>query len=254
MINEIQNLLNAYSDWLRRKTTIRQHDEWVEITTPYLDRHNDYLQIFAKRDNGTFLLSDDGYIISDLELSGCKLESAKRQALLKTTLQGFGIELRDGRLEVRANSEDFALRKHNLLQAMLAVNDLFYLSSPNVSSLFIEDVLTWLEEHDIRFIPKVKFSGKSHLDHLFDVVIPKSRQNPERILQIVNRPSKEAAESIAFKWIDTKEVRDSTSRAYAILNDVDQNISSSVPTALQQYDIRPVLWSKRDEAVNELAA
>jgi len=47
MINEIQGLVNEYARWLREKTQVRQVDEWVEITTPYLDRHNDYLQIYT---------------------------------------------------------------------------------------------------------------------------------------------------------------------------------------------------------------
>lgn len=78
----------------------RQLDDWVEITTPYLDRHNDYLQIYARRQNGSYILTDDGYILSKLELSGCKLESPKRLALLQMTLNEFGVKLIDGALEV----------------------------------------------------------------------------------------------------------------------------------------------------------
>lgn len=42
MINEVQSLLDQYWAWLRDKTTLRQINDWVEITTPYLDRHNDH--------------------------------------------------------------------------------------------------------------------------------------------------------------------------------------------------------------------
>jgi hypothetical protein len=63
MIDEIQNLIGEYVRWLKDKTTLRQINEWIEITTPYLDRHNDYLQIYAQRKNHGFLLTDDGYII-----------------------------------------------------------------------------------------------------------------------------------------------------------------------------------------------
>ena len=67
MMNEIQDLLDAYHAWLKDRTALRRIEEWVEITTPYLDRHNDYLQIYAKRANGGLLLTDDGYTIEDLE-------------------------------------------------------------------------------------------------------------------------------------------------------------------------------------------
>jgi len=75
MITEIQRLLDDYLAWLRDKTALRQVDEWVEITTPYLDRHNDYVQIYAKKADTGFVLTDDGYTIDDLDQSGCKLQS-----------------------------------------------------------------------------------------------------------------------------------------------------------------------------------
>ncbi len=53
---EIEKLLNDYRTWLRDKTTLREvNGEWVEITTPYVDRHNDALQIYARAENGATL-------------------------------------------------------------------------------------------------------------------------------------------------------------------------------------------------------
>jgi len=255
MIEEIRRLLDEYLDWLRDKTTLRQvSDHWVEITTPYLDRHNDCMQIYAKRQNGVFLLTDDGYIIQDLKQSGCNLDSQKRQALLKMTLNGFGVRLHNEALEIHASEDNFALRKHNLLQAMLSVNDLFYLAIPMVASLFYEDVVAWLDFHTIRYTPSVKFAGKSGFDHLFDFVIPKSQTQPERIVQTINRPSRETAEAMAWSWLDTKEVRPSDSRSYALLNDSERPVSASILDALRNYEVRPVLWGQREEVKQELAA
>lgn len=255
MIDQVQELLDQYWAWLKDKTKLREVDgEWVEITTPHLDRHNDYLQIYARRQNGTLVLTDDGYIIGDLNRSGCRLDSPKRQALLNMTLGGFGVQLMESRLEVHASAENFALRKHNLLQAMLAVNDLFFLAIPMVASLFYEDVVAWLDTSDIRYTPNVKFTGKSGYDHLFDFVIPKSRKQPERILHAITRPSKDTAEAAAFKWIDTRHVRSSDSRAYAFLNDQEQGVPQGVLDALSNYEIRPVVWSGRELVKEELVA
>lgn len=254
MIDEIQKLLDQYLAWLRDKTALRQVKDWIEITTPYLDRHNDYLQIYVKREDSEFILTDDGYIIEDLKRSGCELESKKRKDLLTLTLNGFGIKLEGDSLIVHASPDNFALRKHNLVQAMLAVNDLFYLAVPMVASLFLEDVTSWLDLCEIRYTPKVKFTGKSGYDHLFDFVIPASKKQPERILQTINRPSRETAQAVAFSWIDTKQVRPANSRAYAFLNDSDHVPSASVLDALKNYEVNPVLWSKREEVRGELAA
>jgi hypothetical protein len=254
MIQDVQKLLDAYLAWLKDKTQLRQVADWVEITTPYLDRNNDYLQIYARKENGSYVLTDDGQTIGDLEQTGCKLNSPKRQDLLKMTLNGFGVQLQDQRLEVHASPDNFALRKHNLVQAMLAVNDMFYLSVPMVASLFYEDVVAWLDLHDIRYTPKVKFTGKTGYDHLFDFVIPKSRRQPERIIQTINRPNRDTAQAVAFSWIDTKEVRPPDSKAYAFLNDLENPVSTTVLDALRNYDVMPVMWSKRDALREELAA
>lgn len=150
-VAEIERLLHDYHTWLRDKTTLRQvNGEWVEITTPYLDRHNDTLQIYVRAENGGYILTDDSYTIHDLEASGCNLRTEKRQDLLKMTLNGFGVRLQNDALEVHATIETFPLRKHSLIQAVLAVNDLFYLAKPIVESVFFEDVVTWLDANDIR--------------------------------------------------------------------------------------------------------
>jgi hypothetical protein len=254
MIDDVQALLDQYVAWLREKTTLRQIHDWVEITTPYLDRHNDHLQIYARRRNGGFVLTDDGYTLQDLEQSGCKLDSGRRQGLLKMTLNGFGVQLNDRALEVHTSPDNFGLRKHNLVQAMLAVNDLFYLASPMVASFFYEDVVAWLDLAEIRYTPKVKFTGRSGYDHLFDFVVPRSRIQPERLLRAISRPNRDTAQVMAFSWIDTREVRPVEARAYAILNDSEHPISESVLDAMRNYDVRPVLWSEREQVREELAA
>jgi hypothetical protein len=255
VIEEIRQLLDKYAQWVRDKSVLRElGDEYIEITTPYLDRHNDYTQIYVRRDNGAFILTDGGETIDDLRSSGCDLETKKRKDLLTATLNGFGIQRDGDALIVKANAQNFSLRKHNLVQAILAVNDLFFLAVPIVASLFLEDVTAWLELHEIRHTPNVKFTGKSGYDHTFDFVVPASRRAPERLLRAVSKPSRDIAEAMAFSWIDTKEVRPPTSRFYAILNDEERAPSSSIVDALRNYEIVPVLWSEREVVRETLVA
>lgn len=255
MIAEIRALVDDYYHWLSDRTTLRDLDGWVEVTTPYLDRHNDYLQIYVgPSSEGEFMLTDDGYTIADLEQSGCAVDTGKRKDLLDLTLNGFGVRMRDKALTTEASAADFRLRKHNLVQSMLAVNDLFYLASPSIASLFLEDVVAWLDGAEIRYTQNVKFTGKSGYDHRFDFVIPKSPRQPERIVRAVNRPTRDSAQSMAFSWLDTREVRPSESHAYAIVNDGDRDVPAGVLAAMRNYDVKSVRWSERDNMVEELAA
>jgi hypothetical protein len=253
-VAEIEILLKNYRDWLKDKTTLQQlNGSWVEITTPYLDRHNDALQIYVRSENGGFVLTDDSYIIHDLEASGCKLDTEKRKDLLQMTLNGFGVKLNADAIEVSATPENFPLRKHNLIQAMLAINDLFYLAKPVVESLFYEDVVAWLDANDVRYTPNVKFTGISGYDHHFDFAIPKSKRQPERIVQAINRPTRDTALLFINAWTDTRQVRTPDSKAFAVLND-EQPISGGIIDALRNYNIRSVPWTHRIEVVSELAA
>lgn len=253
-VEEIRNLVEKYRSWLKDKTAVKSvHPDWVEISTPFVDRHNDYIQIYARSESGGYRISDDGNTIKDLELSGCYLDTARRKGIMKATLNGFAIEENNGILTTKATIETFPARKHALIQAILAINDMFYLASSVVKSLFKEDVEKWLNAQDIRFVPNIQFTGKSGFPHFFDFAIPRSRNAPERLLRAITNPNKDAALNFITAWTDTVERRPGDSRAVAILNDA-RPIGEPVTDALMQYDIVPIPWSTRERARERLMA
>jgi hypothetical protein len=253
MNTDSQQILDEYLAWLREHSEVRSAD-WGEIMVPFLDRHNDHLQLYVKRSHGDMVFTDDGYTVADLEQSGCSLASPKRRGLLDVTLNGFGVKMDGDALVVKASTGDAARKMHNLVQAMLAVDDLFYLAEPVVTSLFLEDVAEWLTEAGVRYTPDVKFTGKSGYDYRFDFVIPRSTAQPERVVRAVNHPTNDAAKTLAFAWIDTLQARRSDSVAFALLNDSEQAVGNSVLEALAAWDIRPAVWSKRAGVADEFAA
>lgn len=252
----IEHRLEDHWSWLRGETETRAvgDGDYVEITTPFLDRHNDYLQIYARRRDERWELTDDGYTLLDLEASGCDFSTKKRSQLLDLTLKRLGVQREGYDLTVRAGGDDFPQKKHDLVQAMLAVGDLFHTASATVFSLFLEEVGEWLQSHDIRYTESVKFTGATGYDHHFDFVIPGGRDVPERVLQTINRPDRARVERLILAWQDTRDVRPSDSEAIAVLNDVEQSVPTGSLEALSNYDIRPVLWSDRNSAIEKLAA
>ena len=258
MIDEVNVLVENYFKWLKDKTVLkRKENNWYTITTPYLDRHNDCLQIYVKVINDEILISDDGYTVSDLEMSGCDLTKGKRRALLESILLSFGIRNESGVLSVTASHQSFAQKKHNFLQAILAINDLFYLTPSLVNSVFYEDIARWMEISNIRHSQNVRFEGKSGFSHNFDFLIPHYKEAPERIVQTVNNVNKSTVESILFKWTDTKDAREKTgvkSNLYVILNDLEKPVLTRDVEAFKSYGIIACPWSKRDFYKAELAA
>lgn len=250
---ECQQLIETYLEWLRKGLSVEYLDKACELTTPFLDRHNDHLQVYATKENGRIVLSDDGYILADLRTSGLDLKTPKRKAVLDAILNGFGVRTDGKRLFVEASARNLGQRMHSLIQAMLSVNDMFVMAQARVATFFWEDVRNFLDQHDIRYSPRIKITGRTGYDHAIDFLIPKSRTRPERIVQAINAPNKNTITSYLFVLDDTREARGDESEAYAFLNDQHRGISSDVMEALEAYTVTAVLWSKREQYVEALA-
>ncbi|MFN5058680.1 MAG: DUF1829 domain-containing protein [Chloroflexota bacterium] len=242
----IDNLISEYYTWLRAKTSVQPVDaQWSVITTPYLDRHNDYLQMYVRAlPSGGYELSDDGYTITDLADSGCDMSTPRRQQLLRTTLNGFGVTRDGDALVVRGEFDQFATKKHNLVQAMLSINDMFYTTTSHQSSIFVEDVSAWFDTQEVRYTSNVKLTGTSGLDHRFDFVIPKSRHAPERLIQVINRPNSDTTQLTLFQFTDIRHHRQPDGQCIVLIND-EQPVRASFLQGFRNYDIVPVLWSRR---------
>lgn len=250
--NECQDLVEKYGEWLKQKFTVQDIGGICEIVTPFVDRHNDFLQIYVKRSDNSLILTDDGYTISDLKLSGFEITTDKRKRMLNAILNGFGVRLDGDQITIKASVDNYPQKKHNLIQAMLAINDMFVMAKPVVASLFKEDVENYLHLNQIRYTPAVKFAGKSGFDQSFDFVIPASQKQPERIINTINHPNRQNISFLIFMWADTKDVRPVKSTTYGFLNDSENKVNPEFESALQQYGIKPLLWSKRDKYVTEL--
>jgi hypothetical protein len=250
---ECEELIDAYLSWLRKGLSAEKVGDACELTTPFLDRHNDHLQIYATRRNGVIVLSDDGYILSDLRSSGLDLDTPKRMQVVQTILNGFGIRQDGNQLVVEASGRNLGQKVHSLLQGMLAINDTFVMAQSRVASFFWEDVKAFLDENDVRYNARVKISGRSGYDHAIDFLIPHSRSRPERFVQAINAPSKNTISAYLFALNDSREARPARPDAYAFLNDRDRAVAGDVVEALEAYEVKPALWSHRSEFVEALA-
>lgn len=254
MSKTIQKLIEEYTHWLRDGITVAKVGDAYEVTTPFLDRHNDHIQIYVKQEPGRMVLTDDGYVISDLRMSGCSLDTEHRKRLLTSVLNGFGVHQDGDELLAIAHNGDFPQRKHALIQAMLAVGDLFATAQSHVKSLFLEDVAAFLESIGAPAFPDFQLVGKSGLQHKFDFAVPRSLRAPERLIRAVNRPNKDAALLVIAAWSDVRDSRPDDARLYTMLNDSLQCVPGEVIDALKQYDIVTVPWSRRMEFRAQLAA
>jgi hypothetical protein len=253
--DECGTLVDSYVDWLRSGLSAAKVETGCELTTPFLDRHNDHIQIYAEPRGGKILLSDDGYMLADLRASGLEIDTDKRRDVVMTTLRGFGVHLHDDELTIEASTNNVGARIHSLVQAMLAVNDMYVMGQARVAGFFFEDVRAFLDEHDVRYSPRVKVPGTSGYDHQIDFLIPRSKNRPERIVQAIAAPSREYIVPFLFSITDTRQARGADAEAYAFLNDEGAaKVAANVTDALDEYGVVPALWSEREQYVEALAS
>lgn len=253
---DIDSLVDKYINFIKENITIDKiEDNVFEIETPFLDRRNDFITIYAifdKDNKNNIVLTDNGITLTDLELSGLEFNSTKRKQELQTVLNGFGVRQdKNKNLFVYATSEDFAQKKHNLIQALLSVNDMFVLAQSKVINLFFEDVGLYFDENEIRYTSNIILEGKSHFSHKFEYLIPKSKNASERTIKLLNRPKSENLKATLFAFEDTQDKRNG--KGYIILND-EMLIKSDLISAINEYNIKAIPWSQKNDFISELAA
>ncbi len=246
---ECEKLIHGYLHWLKEGLHVHELEGSCMVATPFLDRHNDELEIYVERNNGGVLLTDDGYTMRDLASCGMTFDTDKRKAHLTAILNGFGVKQHQDELRVHANAHDFPQKKHNLVQAMLAVNDMFVMGQEHVLSLFKEDVALFFETNSVSVFPDFKLSGRSGFDHKFDFGLAKTQKRPQRLVQAINNLTKDQATSFAFAVTDVKSMRSEPLKAYALINDVEHPPTDENLSALRAYDVEALFWSRQSDAL-----
>ncbi len=247
MIMDFQKVIDEYLKWIKDNTVVKTIEEGnvCAVTTPFLDRHNDHIDIYVVKQGNNIKLTDDGYTIADLKMSGLEMNTSKRESILKTTLNGFGVNLNgNDELYVEANSFNIGQKKHALIQAILTVNDMFNLASDIVQSLFKEDVEMYFKANDIYYSKDIKIAGRTGYDHNFDFLVSATRTKPERLIKTVNTPKKETALATITAFNDI--IRETKPRNFVIYNDQDKNVNSDFLGALSSYGIFSIPWGERD--------
>jgi len=246
-----EKFIEIYLNWLRENVFINEIEDgkkWV-INSPFLDRHNDYLEIYiVKKTEDSFILTDDGFVYDDLISSGCEpTNSPKRKELFKLNLLGFGVNFNEKTHEiwVETSLDNIGKNKHKLAQAMLSIGDMFMLASHNVSTIFKEDVKAFFRRKEIPFNYDFKVTGRSFIEHNIEIALPLVKENPETMIKVINNPKIAYAKNAIFTFNDVREIRKEV-HSVVIFND-EQKVAKGFVQALKAYKIECVPWSEREK-------
>jgi len=251
---DIQKYIDEYVAWLKSEITFKKMDEFYEITTPFLDMDNDYLQLYVKQEGGKICFTDDSYILNMLSSNGIAI-TAKRKKQLGYIVRQYGVELDDRELVMSAPAPEFAKKKHMFIQAMMRVCDLYFSSRTKSSMVFTDEISSFLLSKEIYNTTNVQFQGKTGFSHKYDFLIKQTKNNPTRLCMALNHATEKNAGNILFSWTDTVDARHDNSQLIVFIND-ENNIQSGVEEGLLNYNAKPILWSARDcsESMDLLSA
>lgn len=249
----MDNFKKEYLKWLNDNIIEIKKGDCVEITTPFLDRHNDWLQIFIEEINGQVYITDDGYIVDDLKMCGVDLTTPNRKALLTNMINGYGVKLSDkNELYVNADPNTFAQKKHALIQCMIAVNDLYVTSNSRAVPLFINDLEDYFNKSKIIYSKNVSIIGKTGFNNKFDFIVPKIKNKKETLIKAINSPDKNKIQLALFQCNDTAEMRaDEESQFMIVMND-SKRIPPDLVSSCKNYNTIPITWHEKCEMLKYL--
>ncbi len=245
---EIEELIKSYAEWIKKEISVAKYGEYYELTTPYLDRFNDYLQIYVKQDlNGNIELTDDGYIIDNLLSSGISLKNGtNRKEHLDKIINNYSLRLEDNNIVAVATEDTFPQTKHMLIQAMLSIDDMFETNNENVKNMFLDDVEVFFNENNIYYSKDFSIIGKTGSIYNYDFHFQRTANSPERFCKVINKANESKRNLTIFNWIDTQEKRGGESQLIVMLND-NNRVNDKDIQAFNNYDIKTVLFSERKQ-------
>lgn len=242
---DMKAMIDSYTNWINEKITFEKIGEYYEITTPYLDRFNDFLQIYVKQiDKDHIFFTDDGYIIGNLIACGMKFKkNSTRQNILERTIRNYGLTLDGEAITATTTMKDFPQKKHMMVQAMLLIDNMFELRKSNAENLFVEDVKEFFDKNEIFYTRDFSIVGKTKNVYTYDFHFQRNRENPtDRFCRVINRLNKSIRDAIIFNWLDTIDAREDEGNLITIIND-ENPISEKDINAFNNYKITPVLFS-----------
>lgn len=119
-----------------------------QVFTPFLFEDGDHLAIVLKREQGRWILSDEGqtYMHLTYDLDEKDLQRGTRQKIITNALSAFSVNDRNGELTLGIQDDHYGDALYSFVQALLKISDVTYLSRDRVRSTFMEDFRTFMQE------------------------------------------------------------------------------------------------------------
>lgn len=248
MMLSAKDLKHEYLNWYNKHLQYESlNDNLIKINNPFKDHTLDdiVLYVIKNPNDGTVTLTDDGYTMYLLEISGIDIKkSQKRKFIFSKNLETYGVKFNNKteELYIKSPIEKFSESKHRLLQCLLFINDMYILSKPNVKNIFTEDVSEVFDENDIIYTQDIIISGHSGMSHKFEFVIPSKKDSKEKFIKTVSSPNNSLNIKAFVTDVNQAKVvkREKPNAFYFILDDRKKTVNLEVKNLLTESEITPI--------------
>ena len=79
LLAEAKRLVRDYGAWLNEGFDVKLEGDYAVISTPFLDPHNDEIELYVRKEGDSLVLTDRGSTLSDLESSGLDVSTEKEE-------------------------------------------------------------------------------------------------------------------------------------------------------------------------------
>jgi len=118
------------------------------VFTPFVFDDGDHLAIVFKREQHTWILSDEGHTLMHLTYSipESDLLRGTRQKIITDALSAFRVQDREGELLIPIEDSEYGHALYSFIQAVLKISDVTFLTRERVRSTFMEDFRAFMVE------------------------------------------------------------------------------------------------------------
>ena len=197
MITPIE-IMNNYKNWYVQN--IRLYEEVLtecgkvfEVHVPAFNKNGEGLSFYIACQKGKIIVSDSGFIISNLKLGGFSWSESKIETV-KSIINQYNLNYDESDSEIffeveENNFTEFNRKFQNLIYAVLAIDSLqLVISTKNILKLFVDEVCNKFSEFKIDFRTKseAKIKGE-YKTHIFQIFLPPLKNLPPVYISISNK-------------------------------------------------------------------
>ena len=141
-----QDFIEKVSEMVR---VIPDGKDRFRVFTPFMFDDGDHISIVLKKEQGGWVLSDEGHTFMHLtyDIKESKLFSGTRYQIISNARETFNVEDRFGELILRVKDDRFGDALYSFAQALVRMGDVLCLSTEHVQSTFMDDFHALLNEH-----------------------------------------------------------------------------------------------------------